>query len=148
MKAAWLLLLAACCTLSCVCWGQQDTDSSAAASPASAAAPAALPPAPNLPLNSITLPPGFSISLYVDATFPARFFALGKADGNATVVFVSSTKGKVSQRWQQPSTNLRPRCPGYDTAKALRATLRHGYPDQRPSHGNEITTAVPTTARR
>jgi len=60
----------------------------------------ALPPAPKrLPLNEVVLPPGFSIELYVDATFPARFLALAKSDGNATVVFVSSTKaGRVSNR--------------------------------------------------
>jgi hypothetical protein len=52
--------------------------------------------APDLPLDTITLPPGFSISLWTPATFPARFMALGKADDNGTVVFVSSTTSVVT----------------------------------------------------
>ncbi|PSC76447.1 sorbosone dehydrogenase [Micractinium conductrix] len=74
---------------------------------AAAAAPAAaqveletrgralLNPAPKLPLATIKLPPGFSISLYVNASFPSRFLALGQSDENATVVFVSSTSQGV-----------------------------------------------------
>ncbi|KAL4422819.1 hypothetical protein ABPG75_009016 [Micractinium tetrahymenae] len=100
MRAAWVLLLAACCTLDHICQGQQDPDAAApspsSGAPSTGGSGATLPPAPDLPLDRITLPPGFSISLYVDATFPARFFALGKTDANATVVFVSSTKGTVT----------------------------------------------------
>lgn len=55
-----------------------------------------LPPAPKLPLERLRLPPGFSIDLYVDSIVPdARFMALGRADEQATVVFVSSTTGSV-----------------------------------------------------
>lgn len=57
-----------------------------------------LPPAPPLPLERLTLPPGFSIGLFVDSIVPnARFMTLGRADGQATVVFVSSTTGQVSE---------------------------------------------------
>ena len=57
--------------------------------------------APRLPLNRIRLPPRFSIDLYVDASFPARFMELGQADANATVVYVSSTQDKVGQAGQE-----------------------------------------------
>ncbi|PRW57690.1 sorbosone dehydrogenase [Chlorella sorokiniana] len=52
--------------------------------------------APRLPLDRIRLPPLFSIQLYVDASFPARFMELGQADANATVVYVSSTTGTLT----------------------------------------------------
>lgn len=65
--------------------------------PSLEAPPLPLPPALRLPLEQIKLPTPFSISLYVDTVVPnARFMALGKADGNATVVFVSSIDGNVS----------------------------------------------------
>lgn len=113
MRAAWLVLLAACCALPHIGSSQQDPDATdGSASPVSGGASATLPPAPNLPLDRITLPPGFSISLYVDSTFPARFFALGKADTNNTVVFVSSTKGTVSWQPQLSSSCLPARLPG------------------------------------
>lgn len=61
---------------------------------------AAPPPPPprstqGLPLDAIQLPPGFSIELYSDDRFPARFLDVAEA-GNATVVFVSSTKSVVT----------------------------------------------------
>lgn len=68
------------------------------ARPAQAALPPPLPPAPRLPLGRVKLPPGFSIRLFSPYTFPARFMALGQADGNATVVFVSSTDAGVVRR--------------------------------------------------
>jgi glucose/arabinose dehydrogenase len=50
-------------------------------------------PAP-LRLEDIRLPPGFNISLYIDEAdfIPARNMALGKADGEATVVYVSTAQ--------------------------------------------------------
>lgn len=57
--------------------------------------------APRLPLDRIRLPPLFSIDLYVDASFPARFMELGQADANATVVYVSSTQDKVGRAGQE-----------------------------------------------
>lgn len=45
-------------------------------------------------LDQIRLPPLFRISLYASG-FPARFMALGRADADATVVFVSSTTDRV-----------------------------------------------------
>lgn len=63
--------------------------------PAEAELPPPLPAAPRLPLGRVKLPPGFSISLYSPYTHPARFMALGQADSNTTVVFVSSTEAGV-----------------------------------------------------
>lgn len=51
--------------------------------------------APSLPLDRIRLPPLFSIDLFVDASFPARFMELGQADVNTPVVYVSSTTDTV-----------------------------------------------------
>ena len=53
--------------------------------------------APTLPLDTIRLPPGFRIELYVNATVPTRFMALGQADQNAgtSIVYVSSTDAGV-----------------------------------------------------
>lgn len=52
--------------------------------------------ATDLPLDTIRLPPGFSIDLYSPDSFPARFLALGQSDANATVVYVSSTQDVVT----------------------------------------------------
>ena len=53
--------------------------------------------APTLPLDTIRLPPGFRIQLYVNATLPTRFLALGRSDPKAgtSVVYVSSTDAGV-----------------------------------------------------
>lgn len=50
----------------------------------------------NLPLDLIKLPPGFSISLYANASIHARFFAVGnRGSAKPTVVYVSTNQGKV-----------------------------------------------------
>lgn len=51
----------------------------------------------NLPLHLVKLPPGFSISLFANASIPARFFAVGnRGRSKPTIVFVSSNAGSVS----------------------------------------------------
>lgn len=51
----------------------------------------------NLPLQLVKLPPGFSISLYANASIPARFFAVGnRGRAKPTIVYVSSNSGSVS----------------------------------------------------
>lgn len=50
----------------------------------------------NLPLHLVKLPPGFSISLFANASIPARFFAVGnRGRSKPTIVFVSSNAGSV-----------------------------------------------------
>jgi hypothetical protein len=53
--------------------------------------------APSLPLDTIRLPPGFRVELYVNFTVPTRFLALGRADSKAgtNTVYVSSTDAGV-----------------------------------------------------
>ncbi|KAL4439877.1 hypothetical protein ABPG75_002878 [Micractinium tetrahymenae] len=50
----------------------------------------------NLPLDLVKMPPGFSISLYANASVHARFFAVGnRGRAKPTIVFVSTNQGKV-----------------------------------------------------
>ncbi len=46
----------------------------------------------DLRLDSIRLPPGFAIEVYADGYIPARFLALGKVEGNTTVVYASTAE--------------------------------------------------------
>lgn len=56
-----------------------------------------LPPAPQLPLQLLRLPPGFRAQIYVNATVSrARMMALGQNNGSSTVVYVSSTGSAVT----------------------------------------------------
>lgn len=48
-----------------------------------------------LRLDTISLPPGFKIEMFVDDIIPARFMALGQADEQATVVYVSTSAQSV-----------------------------------------------------
>lgn len=91
--APWraLLLAVVLCALASHVQAQQG-----GALPALVSPQEPLPPAPPLPLERVRLPPGFAIGLYADSVVPnARFMALGQANDQATVVFVSSTTGQV-----------------------------------------------------
>jgi len=69
-----------------------------------------------LPLSTIKLPPGFKISLYANASFPARFFAVGNRGlGEPTIVFVSSTE----------AGQVRHRAAGANSAQGLGAAQMH-----------------------
>ena len=51
----------------------------------------------NQPHYLIKLPPGFSISLYVNTSIPARFFAVGNGGSTTpTVIYVSTVSGTQS----------------------------------------------------
>lgn len=99
--------------------------------------------APRLPLDRIRLPPLFSIDLYVDASFPARFMELGQADVNATVVYVSSTTGTVRRGRASREAG---QGTGRKAAPSWRK-LTHGLPACRRVQCSDIRPVYPSSRR-